>query len=120
MSVMNKGAWDMGYFLERHHMAEGGAFFIAADAFCRARREFLDINKRMKGAMARCNFERSMGDEYNPECCHWNYESFNDISEWCDECRPHYGDAHRRNELAPKFAGLMRKMLVAWRAWVES
>ena len=92
-------------------------FVRSADAYCRARREYLDIKKRMVGAMGRCEYSGMDGEEYFPPCCHWENGCFDDISEWCDMCEMHYADAHRRDKLRTKFSGLMRAMLKAWKEW---
>ena len=97
-------------------------FIKAAGDYCRARREYLDINKRMRGLLGcnTCEVEGQEGYDWVPPCFHWDSEIFHSEEEWCDYCRPHYADAHRRDVLRPQFSRLMRAMLKAWMRFDES
>ena len=67
-------------------------FVRAADAYCRARREYLDIRKRMSGKLEEglCDVEGQEGYEWVPPCFHWESDHFDCIEEWCDQCKPWY------------------------------
>lgn len=97
-------------------------FIKAAGDYCRARREYLDINKRMKGMFGenKCEVEGQEGYDWVHPCFHWDSEHFHCKDEWCDFCKPWYADAHRRNHLKSRFASLMKAMLKAWMRFDES
>ena len=93
-------------------MSEPADIFIEkATNYCAARREFLDLKKRLRGKG--CNGERE-GHGWLLPCWHWDSEVFEDEDDWCDDCRPYFADFHRRGELAGKFAALAREMLRAF------